>query len=172
MSNLQPQHYNIPNLALPETQEKERFLNFPINKNFKGLVALASLQGVVQLSFSEILPIPETPPALSGILSWRGEAIWTVNLPLLLGETESLTENREKSHCFSAITSLQGKSLGLLVETFTSVVSYNPEEDLQPLRPRMISSEARHYLQGYFLSEDQTTPYFLLDLNNIFEILN
>ena len=172
MSELQFQGNDFPSMAPSPSEEKERFLSFPINNNLQGLVPLEALQGVVQVNLSQILPIPETPSALLGILSWRGDAIWTVDLPQLLGETHSLTDNRDITYCFSAITSLQGKSLGLLVKNFTSVVSYSREEELQPIRSGMVSSEIAYYLQGYFLSEDQKTPHFLLNLDVIFEILN
>ncbi|MDR9402444.1 MAG: chemotaxis protein CheW [Halothece sp. Uz-M2-17] len=157
-------------MAPSPSEEKERFLSFPINNNLQGLVPLEALQGVVQVNLSQILPIPETPPALLGILSWRGEAIWTVDLPQLLGETTSLPQN--KTQCFSAITTDQGKNLGLLVEQFTAVSAYNQKQDLQPMPSGMVSSEIVPYLQGYFLSEDQKTPSFLLNLDVIFEILN
>ncbi|NBD32723.1 MAG: hypothetical protein GVY17_07110 [Cyanobacteria bacterium] len=163
---------NTPQLVLPEQGKGERFLTFPINPDQEGLVSLEALQGVVQVDLSEILPIPETAAALLGILSWRGEALWSVDLTQLLGGSHSLADTISATPCFSAIATNQGKSLALLVEKFSAVTTYNREQALLPMQTGMVAPELAQYCEGYFLQEDRATPQFLLNLDVIFEILD
>ncbi len=160
-------------LTLPQRTdvEGERFLIFPLSQQQEALVSLDKLQGVVQVNLGDILPIPETPDSLLGILSWRGEAVWSVDLAQLLGNSESLLIKAEGKKVLSAIVTNEEKSLALLVETFSGVNIYNRQEDLLPMTSRMISSDSDRYFQGYFLDSDRATPKFVLNLDVIFEIL-
>jgi len=161
-------------LTLPQRTnvEGERFLIFPLQQQQEALVSLDKLQGVVQVNLANILPIPETPDSLLGILSWRGEGIWSVDLAQLLRGNDSLLTKTGDKKVYSAIAAQPDKSLALLVEQFSAVAIYNRHEELLPIASGMIPSESTRYFHGYFLDSDRATPKFLLNLDVIFEILN
>jgi twitching motility protein PilI len=166
--------FHSQRLTLPQETalEGERFLIFPLQQQQEGLVSLDQLQGVVQVNLKKILPIPETPSSLLGILSWRGEAIWSIDLAQFLGASPTLLEKAGEKMVFSLIATNQEKSLALLVEKFNAVAIYDRQQDLLPMTPGMVSPEMARYFQGYFLSEDRAHPQFLLNIDAIFEILD
>ena len=148
------------------SSEGERFLAFPLIESYEGLVPLNALQGVVQVPRETILPIPETPSSLLGIFSWRGEAVWVLDLAHFLGQTEQPATNPAY---FSAFAQYNQQTLALLVEKFRSVEIYNPQEDLLPITGGMLNTA--QFFRGYFRS-DRDTPQFLLNLDAIFTILD
>lgn len=160
-------------LSLPQNQvtDGERFLVFSLGDNREGVISIENLQGVVQINLNEILPIPETPRSLLGIFSWRGEAIWSLDLAQYLGGKSPLNTPEEDTKVFGAITLNQKRSLALLVKQFASIAVHNSEKDLLPMSAGMVSTETAQFFQGYFLKSDGVTPQFLLNLDLIFEIL-
>lgn len=160
-------------LPLPESKvaDGERFLVFSLGDNKEAVISIENLQGVVQIDLNEILPIPETPQSLLGILSWRGEAIWSLDLAQYLGENSFLSAEEKNTKVFGAITINQKRSLALLVKQLTSIAVHNSEKNLLPMTAGMVSPETARFLQGYFLKSDGVTPQFLLNLDVIFEIL-
>jgi len=157
-------------VSLPQRTDAagERFLTFPLTENYEGLVPLEALQGAVQVPLHTILPIPETPSSLLGIFSWRGEAVWTLDLAYFLGQRDSYGADQTY---FSVIAQHHNQTLALLVEKFRSVEIYNPQQELLPMTGGMLSPETAQFFRGYFRS-DRDTPQFLLNLDAIFTILD
>jgi len=162
-------------LKFPIPQSKiadgKRFLVFSLDHNKEGVISIENLQGVVQIDLNEILPIPETPQSLLGIFSWRGEAIWSLDLAEYLGENSLLSAKEKNTKLFGAITINKKRNLALLVNKIASIAVHNSEKDLLPMTAGMVSPETARFLQGYFLKSDGVTPQFLLNLDVIFEIL-
>lgn len=60
-------------------------LSFYLTPQIQAAISVDELIGLVTLETSKIAPIPDTPRAVMGIYSYRGDVMWIVDLPCLLG---------------------------------------------------------------------------------------
>lgn len=164
---------NLLKVSFPQQTigDEERFLVLSLGDNREGVISLNNLQGVVQIDLNQVLPVPQTPSALLGIFSWRGEAIWSVDLAHLLGAKNTLISNVNETRIFATILSYNNKIIALLVKELKAVTAYNEQQKLLPITSGMLPPEAAKYVTGYFINHKATTPQFLLNLDVILEIL-
>jgi positive phototaxis protein PixI len=138
-----------------------RFLQFSLNSQMTGLVALDSLIGVIELRSGEILPVPSVPRYLLGIANWRGNAVWLLDLAYRFGSPH-LSERAIIPELGTAMLMQLGDQLiGLFVDRVSSIEVYD-RQHLQPLSPEMVSTAVLPYLQGYFTD---ATGHMLLLVN-------
>lgn len=152
------------NLALPSLTEPvaesvpnvagEEFLRFHLSPQEAALLPVGCIKEVLQLSASEILPVPHTSDRILGAYNWRGEMLWLVDLKRLLGleAQESATAAMRggfPSGLASAIAlSVDDQVLGLLVEQINDI----EQHDLQQLEPPslgLFGPQLRSFARGY-----------------------
>ncbi|MEO0868163.1 MAG: CheW domain-containing protein [Cyanobacteria bacterium J06642_11] len=69
---------------IPE-DTRERFLRFRTCGGEVTLLPLQDVAAVLQLTTTELLPIPDVSSWLLGVCNWRGEMLWLVDVNSLLG---------------------------------------------------------------------------------------
>ncbi|MDZ8034178.1 MAG: chemotaxis protein CheW [Nostoc sp. DedQUE08] len=147
----------------------QRFLRFPLNGKVNGLLPLADLRGVIQVALTEILPVPQVAEFLLGIMNWRGEAIWILDLASLLGATHWCRRESVRSSGMAMLVQVQNQTVGLLVEQVNSIEVYDPQERLA-VSASMLPARLGSFLQGYFV-DSQGSPLMLIDTHVVIQAL-
>ena len=60
-------------------------LSFRLTPQLQAAISVDELIGLTTIETTSIAPIPDTPQAAMGIYPYRGDPIWIVDLPCLLG---------------------------------------------------------------------------------------
>jgi positive phototaxis protein PixI len=144
----------------------ERFLGLVFQSDINALLPLGSLQGAIEIKPTEILPVPQMPDYLLGIVNWRGKSTWVADLTQLMGGAYQAPGPKAKVLMVQAGSA----TIGLLVDRTLSVVNYDPTLAL-PLGESLFSSQMRSFLHGYFLDEQHQT-WVLINLPQIFQMMN
>lgn len=80
------------------------------------------------IPYSEITPVPGTPPFFEGFMNVRGELVSVTNLRQFIGMQTPDDQSRFK---ILILTSMEGSSRGIMADDVTAIVDF-PVEDLQP----------------------------------------
>lgn len=145
--------------------EGERYLSFDLDRGVNALIPLAELRGVIELSFEEILPVPQTHESLLGIINWRGKATWTIDLAGSVGAPHWCRRDPMPRSGTVMLVEIQREILGLLVERIGTIEIYKSQDCLS-VSAEMFAPELRPFLQGYFL-DSQQNPKVVLDLPQV-----
>ncbi len=150
-------------------QGSQRFLRFPLNAEMNGLLPLADLRGVINVSLTDILPVPQVAEFLLGMMNWRGEAIWILDLAGLLGAMHWCRGETVSVSGMAMLIQVDNQTVGLLVEQVSTIESYDPEQRLS-VSDLMLPAELQSFLQGYFV-DLQGHPLMLLDIHAVIQAL-
>jgi len=148
--------------------DSQRFLKFPLSKRVNGLLPLTQLQGVVNVAIKNILPVPQVSEYLLGIMNWRGEAIWILDLARILGAKHWYRKEIISNSGTAMLFELEEQTVGLLVERVSTIETYDLEQQLKPAS--MLPERLRPFLLGYFI-DSTGSPLILLDINGVIAIL-
>jgi purine-binding chemotaxis protein CheW len=80
------------------------------------------------IPYSEITPVPGTPPFFEGFMNVRGELVSVTNLRQFIGMETPDDQSRFK---ILILTSMEGSSRGIMADDVTAIVDFSME-DLQP----------------------------------------
>ncbi len=148
----------------------ERFLGFNIQPDSYALLSLSNLQGAIELPTNEILPVPQMPPYLLGIVNWRGKSTWVADLAQLMGGEYYNQRCPQATKVTVLMVQLEATTIGLVVDRTISVATYDPAAAI-PVDDNFVTAKMRRFLGGYFLDlEDRT--WLLIDLPRIFQAMN
>jgi positive phototaxis protein PixI len=160
-----------------QQQQGERFLQFSLKAEINGLVSLKDLQGTIELSLTDILPVPNVADFWLGISNWQGEAIWILDLAQLLGATNWYRRTPIITSGMAILIKIEQQTLGLLVEEVQEIKNYELQHCL-PITEINLTTQmqahgsdvGRSIFKGYFLNS-RGEPSMVLDLNNLIYIL-
>ena len=110
-----------------QPEEGEKFLRFPLNSTTDGLIPLGELQEVCPLAVPTILPVPEVPRFLLGIINWRGKATWIVDLGSLWGAPHWCQREPIAEAEMALLLPWKEETIGLLIEEIKTVEIFNPQ---------------------------------------------
>lgn len=147
-----------------ERADRQRFLRFPLNSQIDCLLQLENLKGVINVKTETILPVPQVAEYWLGIINWRGEAIWILNLANLISDNFNREQNIIPKMAVAMLVEDRHSTVGILVEQLSAIESYNLEEIL-PISSTMLTSKLCSFLQGYFLDSEQQ-PLMVLDIES------
>ena len=127
----QAKHQDIKNIKTDaQTQVKlNTYLKFAINSQTLGLLESEFTKEVLTIKASHVIPVPNKPSCILGILSRHRRVYWAVDLAMLLG-FQPLDPNIRLYEVI--LISLQDLSLALIVPDIMGVVrlpSNNFEND-------------------------------------------
>lgn len=161
---------NNQSLLKPGKRQKEgeKFLQFSLQPGVNGLIPLADLQGTIEVTLQDILPVPQVAEFWLGIVNWQGEAIWIVDLAGLLGGSHWCRKESITASGMAILMEIEHHTIGLFVEQVKNIEIYDrqlclPVADIN-------SAEMRSLLAGYFLDE-HGEPSMLLDITSLMSIL-
>ncbi len=148
----------------------ERFLKFPLNSEVNSLLSLLDLQGTINVRLKELLPVPHVAESWLGVMNWRGEAIWILDLASFLGGTHWFRQENVASQGMAILIKAKTQTIGLLVKQVNGI-EYHEREKLLPMMELMILKEQQEFFQGYFL-DSEGKPVMLLDVPNLITALS
>ena len=152
--------------GLSQSAVGERFLGLIFQSDVNALLPLGSLQGAIEMPPTEILPVPQMPDYLLGIVNWRGKSTWIADLTKLMDSAYQKPVPKAKILMVQSGTT----TIGLMVDRTLSVINYDPSGAL-PLDESLFSAQMRSFLNGYFLDE-QHQIWVLINLPQIFQMMN
>jgi positive phototaxis protein PixI len=132
----------------------EQFLSFRLTSTIQAMLPTQQLTEILNLSFNQIVPIPEMPPQMMGVCNWRGEVLWLVDVGYLLG-AEPLFELR-RTGCKAIVVQYQGQALGLVVNQVNQMIWCDVAQ-VRALPENQLTPELATCLQGYWLTPQQET---------------
>jgi len=113
---------------LPSETCQSRLLRFPLGSQ-DGLLPLEQIAEILRLDVTDILPVPEMPSCVLGIVNWRGQMLWLVDLHNLVGGTP--LSLRIGKFPIAIVVKVNNQYIGLIVENINDIESH----DLQQLAP-------------------------------------
>jgi purine-binding chemotaxis protein CheW len=94
-----------------------------------GQVFGMDIRQVIQIiRIPSITPLPESAPYMKGVIAVRGEMVPVIDLRIRLGREAEVDYNK---NCI-VIISVQGQSVGILVDSISNVETITKEEICQP----------------------------------------
>jgi positive phototaxis protein PixI len=161
-------------LAQGQAQTGElQFLTFPLDVDTAAMLPVTQLAEVLNLTYPQIMPIPDLAPWVLGVYNWRGEMLWVVDLAQLVGLTPLHQQLRSASNCKVLVSKTQPNPgqppihLGLAVRAVEDMYWCGIDAIKSPPNTT-ITSGLTPYLAGYTLGKD-TQMLMALDATAITE---
>lgn len=132
----------------------EQFLTFLLPPEQRVMISTKQLVEIVNISISQVVPIPDVPPYVMGVSNWRGEVLWLVDLGYMLGFDPLHTAGYAQVNYKAILLRSQGQIVGLLVNGVEQMIWCAPDQ-IQPTSTNYVTSELASYLRGYYLAPDR-----------------
>lgn len=129
--------------ASPSPTQQKQYISFGVGPQLNMMIPTQQLKETLNLDLGNIVQIPDLPPAIVGVCSWRGELLWLIDLGYLLGFPPLLTLNYHQQKCTVLKISHQGESFGLVVSELKQLIR-SPTEALQPQPLPQVKPEVAH----------------------------
>ncbi len=157
-----PQSVYIPEGKMRAQQESrlDTCLKFLIDPQTVGLLESEFTQEVLTIRASHIMPVPNKPSCILGILSRRRRVYWAIDLAMLLG-LQPLDQNIRLYEVI--LISVQQLSLALIVPKILGVV-HIPNDTIDQ-NISAVPATLRPYLKGFI--NDKGEFSYLLKADNI-----
>ena len=136
------------------------YLKFVIDPQTIGLLESEFIQEVLTIKASHIIPVPNKPSCILGILSRRRRVYWAIDLAMLLG-LQPLDQNIRLYEVI--LISAQELSLALVVPKIWGVVDIHSNHLEQNINS--VPATLRPYCKGYINEKDEI--FYLLKAENI-----
>jgi positive phototaxis protein PixI len=147
----------------------ERFLGFALQEHL-ALLSLGKLQGAIEIPLPDILPMPQMPPHLLGIVNWRGKSTWVTDLAQLMGGEYYTQRCPQATKATLLMVQAGDATVGLVVDRTISVAIYDTTKAL-PINENLFPNRMSRFLDGYFL-DPQDRTWALINLTKIFQAMN
>jgi len=145
----------LPEDALPESGET--YLECHIDRFNRAIVPMALVQEVIIVRAKNIVPVPNMPSYMLGLVSSHSRIYWTVDLAQMLG----LQPIQVNTHaCSVAILRIEPMYLAIAATEIKGVIKLASESIESQLEP--INSDSMPYLKGFMLNAE--TKLHLLDV--------
>jgi purine-binding chemotaxis protein CheW len=144
-------------------QESEQLLTFQLDGGLYGIGILdvREIRGV-----SPVTSLPGSPAYVKGIVNLRGSIVPVIDLRIRLGLEPAIAVNR---FAVIIVTQLQGKSIGLLADGVTEVVTIANTDLRKP--PLMTGHGDQRFIRGLVLQtaleKADPTLLYVLDLERL-----
>lgn len=146
--------------AHTETTEDSRWMEFQLGTESFAFPLLAVREVV---AFAKVTPIPQSPPYFLGIMNLRGSIVSVVDLRKKVGVTAALNPENAVVIC-----SLEGFSVGFLVDSVVAVLSPAPEDISSP--DSIQGVKRSEFISGMYRQKDRIVllfnPSTLLNLSD------
>ncbi|MDY6805559.1 MAG: chemotaxis protein CheW [Cyanobacteriota bacterium] len=139
--------------AEEKSPEMQKFLRFQLGGSDLCLLPTEGVLQVLQIEIEHILPVPQMPGCVMGVYNWRGDLLWLVDFPHLVGLPPLLSEDVNLTSRTTVVVRLNNKLMGLVVDRVEDIEERDLGE-MQPLAAGLFSSELLEFLQGYFVTDD------------------
>lgn len=130
----------------------QKFLRFRLEPDHVILLPVQDVLAVLTISLTEVLPIPHMNESVLGVLNWRGEALWLVDLSNQLGFNSLIRTTKRLSTLTIIVVQKKLQLLGLVVSEVQDIEEHSPEQMRLPSN-ELFASRLLPFVKGYFLHE-------------------
>ena len=141
----------------------EQFLRLYLDSETGALLPITQLTEVLNVSCSQVMPIPHMHSWMMGVYNWRGEILWLVDLAHLVGITplyqQALTSSNYTVIVLEApveeedATGNARKTLGLVINQVGNIENCNPNL-IKNISFAAINTKLEAFLRGYWCKSD------------------
>ena len=157
---------NFP-IGVSQEQDQQRFLQFSLNLQIDCLLSLEELKGVIDISPTKMLPVPQVEEYWLGIINWRGEALWILDLAKLLRAKKWYEGEKLPKTATAILVGEEEGNIGILTRQVDTIKTYNVKE-LLPVSSPTINGKINSFVEGCFLDEGKQ-PIMLLEIKAIIQ---
>ncbi|MDX2272592.1 MAG: chemotaxis protein CheW [Cyanobacteriota bacterium] len=150
-------------MILPEQTQTQSYLSLSLAGERQVVLPLDQLLEVLTLPLHQIVPLPGMPAAVMGIINWRGEVLWLLDLGLLLAATPLDPISSGQPAYPVVILKVGEQRLGVVIEQVGQIVHWDPAQ--------LIPAPNQAFLQGYGL-DAHGKRFDVLDISGFWRQLN
>ena len=133
----------------PESSTQQQFISFLLNQGIWGMIPTTQLTETINLELGTIVQIPDLPPAVIGVCSWRGEVLWLVDLSYALGLPHLLSTDYQSAKCNVLKVTVNQQSFGILVAEVRQLVKCDRHK-IKTGIPSSLTLDAVRLVEGYY----------------------
>ncbi|MGF1537340.1 MAG: chemotaxis protein CheW [Elainellaceae cyanobacterium] len=135
------------NFEPPPPDTRQRLLRFRLTDQDSGLLVLEEIAEVLQIPPTGILTVPGVPDEVLGVLNWRGDMLWLVDLNMLTGYPSLVDQPAGLTTLIVLVIQARGRAVGLGVSQFEEVELHDLTH-LQPVASGLFPSKLYHFIAG------------------------
>jgi len=148
-------HFQGSKIGEKSDSDENTCLKFAIDPQTIGLLESEFTQEVLSIKATHIIPVPNKPSCILGILSRRRRVYWAIDLAMLLG-LQPLDQNIRLYEVI--LISAQELSIALVVPKILGVVNIDSDQLEQNINS--VPATLRPYFKGY-INERVEVSYLL-----------
>lgn len=103
---------------------REQFLGFWLTQELQAVISTESIREVLSLDISNLVPLPDIAYMVMGMYNHRGDVLWVIDLPCLLG-LKPLHFSNSRHHCSVLVMTFQQQIIGFAVPQVGQILSPN-----------------------------------------------
>lgn len=149
LSHLDPlNHASLAPEPLP-TDTRQQLLRFSVGTD-SALLLLEQITEIAQIEVREILPVPETPPCVWGVCSWKSQLLWVIDLGALVGYPSLLQQaqfQQDPTSFVVIVVQRDSHLLGLGVQS-VGEIELHELQMLQPPTPGLFPPKLQPFVLG------------------------
>ncbi len=148
---------------------EEKYLSFYLSSKIDGMIETSELREIVKLEDSSILPLFDLAPAIMGVFNLRGEMVWLVDLPFLLGLQPLSTQTCLPNYSVMIMVQ-ENQAIGLACQKIGKLFS---SKEIQTTS--LVSSNMFTNFEACVKSKKTTLEgdnFWLLDFQQILNLVN
>ena len=136
------------------------YLKFKLNQQTTAIVSTNYTQEAVSLPVESVTSMPNMLPCVLGLMNWRSQIIWVIDLPRMLN-LESLDQRLRQYNII--VIQVESLLLGLVVHEIKGITKSMPDDIQSPVG--QVASSLVPYLSGCVVQEAETL--LVLDAQSI-----
>jgi positive phototaxis protein PixI len=142
------------------TPTTEHFLRFLLPPSTHAMISTDQVMEILNLNPRQIVSIPDVASTVMGVLNWRGEVLWLVDLGYLLGTTPLFQQQSKKENYRALVIQHSMGYLGLVVNRVSQSFWCDPNT-IQLLSKNQRSTKLDKCLKGYWTNPAGETIWVL-----------
>lgn len=144
--------------SAPSTTETSsaQYISFVLADHVRGMIPTHQLAETINLELGSIIQIPDVPPAVVGVCSWRGEVLWLVDLSYALQLSPLLVSDYQPAKCSVLRVTVNQQVFGILVAEVRQLIRCDRQQIIAGIPPQ-IKPEAAPLISGYFAPSPKET---------------
>lgn len=139
-----------PHLSQADSTLGDAYLRFQLDQQTPAILSMKYAQEVLIVPVRRITPMPNMPECVLGLLNWRNQVLWVIDLALML-KLQPLMTTAQQYHM--VIIRVGQVPLGLVVQEVKGVTRFTTDSIQSPME--VVTSGLIPYLYGCILQKQE-----------------
>ena len=139
-----------PHLSQADSTLGDAYLRFQLEQQTPAILSMEYAQEVLIVPVRRITPMPNMPECVLGLLNWRNQVLWAIDLALML-KLQPLMTTAQQYHM--VIIRVGQVPLGLVVQEVKGVTRFTTDSIQSPIE--VVTSGLIPYLYGCILQKQE-----------------